>query len=67
MNPDAVVYHLARSPAHPLRRVRAAAAEEAKRQIALLKALDLSAAGEYDHQLVDNWLKELRRHAAEPR
>jgi hypothetical protein len=61
------IFHLARSPAHPLRQVRHAAALEAKRQIALLKALDLSNAGEHDHDLVDRWLEELRRHAAEPR
>jgi hypothetical protein len=67
MNPDAVVFHLARSPSHPLRRVRAAAAEEARRQIALLEALDLSDANDHDGQLVDRWIETLRKHAAEPR
>jgi hypothetical protein len=41
------IFHLARSNAHPLRAVRRAAVEEARRQIALLRALDLSDAGEY--------------------
>jgi hypothetical protein len=61
------IFHLARSPAHPLRQVRHAAAQEAKRQIAVLEALDLSEASDHDAQLVDRWIEMLRKHAAEPR